>query len=245
MKKFTPEEDAFIVANANKFGCTQMARELTAAFGINRSHQSVSRRCKEVLKIKLTNNKRNQYTQEQKAFIKRVAALGVTIPQLTMIFNTHFKTSITRIAMQHICEREDVFPERKGLKMIAGKKNPFTPTLPIGSETVSAGKTYIKIADNVACSKESRFGDNGNWVQKNRYVYEQKYGKIPKGYLLVALDGNRNNFTPDNFYAVPRKIGMMLGANKWFSKDKEITLAAIKWCELFYALKAEDSRTNT
>lgn len=231
---FTPEEDAFIIANAHKYGCVEMAEQLTALF-TKHSRQSVSNRCKNVLGIRLVNHKRNQYSSEQIAFIMQHAH-SMTIPQLTEMFNAHFMTNITRGAMQHICERKSIFPDRKGLKMVAGEKNPFSPTLPIGSETISAGKVYVKVADNPTISSKSSFGDNGNWLQKNRYVYEQRHGKIPEGYLLVALDGNRNNFDPDNFYAVPRRIGMILGANKWFSNNRELTLTAIKWCELFYAL---------
>lgn len=76
-----------------------------------------------------------------------------------------------------------------------------------------------------------------NWVQKHRLVWESVHGKIPKGKLIIFLDGDRSNFDPDNLYCIDRKLTTVMIRNNWFTTDRGHTLTAIKWCELFYARK--------
>jgi hypothetical protein len=179
---------------------------------------------------------RHHYTQEECDFL-RANISSNSYRELQSMFNTKFNCDVTKSAIEHKCKKLNIDHGHSGVVLKKGESNQFSPTHPVGSEMVCAGKVYIKVDCNYVPKGNSRFGDNGNWVQKNRYVYEQAHGKIPDGYLLIALDGNRNNFDPDNFYAVPRKIGMILGANKWFFADRAVTLAAIKWCELYYAMR--------
>ena len=155
--------------------------------------------------------------------------------ELRKKFNAKFGLKTTTKMIEKRCRRSGINHGHPGARFVKGENNPFSPTRPLGSETVSAGKIYVKVADNPISADKASFGDGGNWVQKNRYVYEQTHGKIPDEYQVIALDGDRNNFNPGNIHAVPRRIGMMLVVNKLYS-DNKITLTAIKWCELFYAL---------
>jgi len=184
--------------------------------------------------------KRHQYSAEEKDFVRdNISSHSYT--QLAKEFSSRFNVNVSPVAIEHKCARWGFNHGHKGVKFVRGANNPFSPTVPIGSEQVSAGKVYIKIANNpVANGKRNK----DNWIQKNRYVYEQNFGKIPKGYHLIPLDGNKNNFSPDNLYAIPKKVQMMMGANKWFGKDRDITLSAIKYCELFYAIREEKSNEN-
>ena len=76
-----------------------------------------------------------------------------------------------------------------------------------------------------------------NWMPKHKYIYEQHYGKIPEGYFVIFLDNNQMNFDISNLYCVNRKIHAIMSKNKWYTNNKENTLTAIKWCELYYVLK--------
>ena len=187
--------------------------------------------------------KKHLYSESERNFLRDNIA-NCSYTELSSKFNAKFRTHLTVDAIEHTCKRIGINHGHPGAKFVKGKHNQFSPTCPIGSETVSAGKVYIKIVNNKVISSGKHCKEN--WMQKNRYVYEQSYGKLPDGYQIIALDGNRRNFAPNNLYAVPRKISMMLCANKWFSKSPEITLTAIKYCELFYALKEgkNDARTQ-
>lgn len=236
LNRYTSDEDAFIVANADKFGYASMAREMSAKFGIPRTHSSVLARCK-VLNVTLLNPNYNRYTQKHIDFIKSKANSEITMPQLTKLFVNEFNLNVSPEAMMHICSKNNIFSERKGLKMVAGERNPFSKRCSIGSECASGGKIYVKVAENVITSGNSRLNENGNWREKKRYMYEKYNGSIPSGYHIIHLDGNKQNFEQNNLYAIPPKINMVMGAKKWFSQDKDITLTGIKWCELFYATK--------
>lgn len=71
-------------------------------------------------------------------------------------------------------------------------------------------------------------------------VWEETYGPIPKGYLIVNLDMDKLNLSIENLYCIPRKMALLMSKNKWWSKDTVITLTAIKYCELWYALKESE-----
>ena len=55
--------------------------------------------------------------------------------------------------------------------------------------------------------------------------------------MVCFLDGDNNNFDLNNLYPINRKISAIMSKNKWWTHSRNHTLAAIKWCELFYVLK--------
>ena len=49
---------------------------------------------------------------------------------------------------------------------------------------------------------------NGKRVRRPRAVYEEHFGEIPKGFVIVHKDGNRYNDHPDNLEAISRAENM-------------------------------------
>lgn len=49
---------------------------------------------------------------------------------------------------------------------------------------------------------------NGKRARRPRLVYEQNFGPIPKGYVIIHLDGNKDNDSPDNLKAISRAENM-------------------------------------
>ena len=68
-------------------------------------------------------------------------------------------------------------------------------------------------------------------------MYEQKHGKIPKGYKIMFLDGDKQNYSDDNMVAVPASYFALMNKLELRSVFPEINLAGIQWCELYSALK--------
>ena len=64
---------------------------------------------------------------------------------------------------------------------------------------------------------------NKNWIPKQRYIYEQHYGKIPKGHKVIFADGNRFNFDIDNLILVSENENLILNQKSLRANDKEIT----------------------
>lgn len=113
--------------------------------------------------------------------------------------------------------------------------------LPIGTErtaytTGGYKSVYVKIRESEPGNKISSYCEP-YWKVKQKKIYEERYGEIPKGHIVVFLDQNPDNYDINNLYCLDRKILVRMNQNKWFTHDMEHTLTAIKWCELFYAMR--------
>ena len=70
----------------------------------------------------------------------------------------------------------------------------------LGHERVSKDG-YVEISVN---EMNPHTGYERRYVLKHKYLWEQKYGPVPKGMCLKALDGDRQNTDPDNWELIPR-----------------------------------------
>jgi hypothetical protein len=108
---------------------------------------------------------------------------------------------------------------------------------PIGTEKIRNGLVWVKVSD-VPCKNTGKSSGYTNWRQKSHIVWEQHYGSMPPDdCTIVFLDRNKQNFDINNLYAVKNKILREMARNSWWKSDPDFTLAAIKWCELHFALK--------
>lgn len=89
---------------------------------------------------------------------------------------------------------------------------------------------------------------NRQWVVKTgvhqyepagRYYWRQAHGEIPKGYQVVHLDHDKGNNSIDNLYCVSGKVVREMSKNQWWFDNPQLTLAAIKYCELHFLLKEQ------
>lgn len=156
--------------------------------------------------------------------------------ELTDKFNVTFGTARTVSQISDKCN--------KGLKLIGmtnrskyGQKR--KEELPIGTIRSSInGVNYIKVAMiDGTMSKRNTGYKEPYWKPIQKKIWEDAYGECPDGHMICFLDGDRTNLELDNLYCINRKISAIMSRNKWWAKDKELTLTAIKWCELFYAIK--------
>ena len=63
---------------------------------------------------------------------------------------------------------------------------------PVGSERIDSkdGYTLIKTAEP------------NKWELKHKVIYESKFGKLPEGYIVTFLDGDKSNIEIDNLEAI-------------------------------------------
>lgn len=145
------------------------------------------------------------YTAEQKQWLKDNIE-GKYIEEITDMFNEKFDTSFT---FKQIRTLKDKLKLKSGLN---GKNGVFPRERPIGYEFKKpTGYIYVKA------------GKGDNWVPKQRYVYEQYYGKIPEGYSVVFANSNKEDFDIDNLILVKEKELLVASKSHLFSDDKEIT----------------------
>lgn len=180
------------------------------------------------------------YTQEEDDWL-RVNIEHYDYPTLTKLFNERFGRNLKSVAdhctkQLHIHRPVNKGDFKKGVRAC-------TTTVPIGSESWDGRCLWLKISDDMRdysdLKNPSSKRYNHNWVLKSAYIWEQQHGPIPKGHVVVHLNMDRKDCSPENLYCTTRQINFMLAKNGWYTEDPVLTLTAIKWCELFYALKKE------
>lgn len=97
-------------------------------------------------------------------------------------------------------------------KHLFKKGNKVHNSRPIGSERFD--KDYYVVV---------KVAEPNKWQLKHRYLYEQKYGKIPKGYNLIFADGDKYNFDLDNLVLVSNAELLIMNKKGLYKKNKELT----------------------
>lgn len=205
-------KDNFDVCDSTKDLCALFNQ----TFNTNIIRQNFSKKCKE---LEFARGNCQSYTQEEDDWLRKYAN---TVPysQLAELFSLKFSRKVTGRGLNQHCTKIGVFSE-----------NPYQ----FGN----------KIAWNKADLLTERTEKRGNcvvvktergWINKARYIYEQAYGEIPKKHQVVFLDNNNQNFELSNLYCIPTQYMLMMNRNHWFTSDRELTLTAIKLCELHYKI---------
>lgn len=96
-------------------------------------------------------------------------------------------------------------------------------TKPLGYERLGAdGYVQVKIK-----MRPSSPMCNDNFVQKHRLIYEQHYGPVPDGYVVIFKDGNRFNFAPENLAAISMAERLDMAQHGLFNQNPDITEAGV------------------
>lgn len=114
----------------------------------------------------------------------------------------------------------DVHPNFKAHQFKKG--NIPSNAKPIGTEIIGKdGYVYIR----VECRGITKSGRSITFIPKHHFIWEQKYGEIPKGYKLIFLDGNKENFDINNFMLVSDAENLGMTRFDLRSTNPEITKA--------------------
>ena len=184
----------------------------------------------------------HKYSKEEDQFlIDNVKE--ITLKELTQRFNKKFNINLKESSIQNRKSKLKIKSGITGGQFVKGqipfnkdkkwnefmskegqnnsKKTTFKKgNIPANAKTIGSERTdkdgyiSIKIQDG---------NRNDNWIQKHRYIYEQEYGKIPKGYKLIFADGNKRNFNLDNLVLVSNAEQLIMNRNKLFKQDIELT----------------------
>ena len=214
----TVEQQEWIIKNKDFYkNYNQLTDEFNKKFGTNIKMSSIYNflRCKGLIEIQ---NESYKLTYCEMDFLKSKVK-DMPFSQLTNEFNKKFNKKYSRRRIERICFNNGFYRNGKDL--------------PVGSETKICNGKYTMV-------KVKSVGDrNERWQLKHRKIYEDNFGEIPKDKVVFFLDGNTQNFDISNLYLTEKRIVYLLRNNKWFTKDAQLNLTMIKWCELYYALKKE------
>ena len=176
----------------------------------------------------------HKWTDEEKEYLASIVK-GSTYKEITKQMNGKFEYNFSEEQIKGMMYRNKLTtgtggyfkkgstPWNKGLKGYMGanktsfKKGTIPPNqVPIGTESITKGG-YIKV----------KVGEPNKWKLKQRYIYEQHYGEIPKDYNVIFADRNIQNFDINNLILVSKAEMLILNNNKLIFEDKELTKVGV------------------
>lgn len=172
---------------------------------------------------------RNNYSKEFEEAIRKKAS-EYDILELINYARLYFGYDMTKSAMQKYLSRRKIRQKGFNNNLARVPKNKKS----IGSEWVrNDGMILVKV------------GEPSVWTYKQRYIYEQHHGKLPKGYKVIFLDQDRTNFDIDNLMAVPSEDSLIAHNKKLLSSDKNVTKTGIIVAHLINKVKEKEKNEKS
>jgi len=129
--------------------------------------------------------------------------------ELSAAINRRFNISTTRQSIKSLRRYYNI-----------GKGRGKYKACPVLTEKIKDGYVIIKKTNDAIPAKN-------NWILKHRYLWEQAHGKVPKGYIVIFLDGRKDNFSLDNLTIVTKEEQIRLTKSKLRFNDPELTQTGI------------------
>ena len=168
---------------------------------------------------------RNKYSKEFENEMRKKAPKK-TIEQLLKIANEKYNYTITKWNLMNYLSKREI--RYKGYN--PKKAHDMGSKIPIGTEyTKDDGMVLVKVAPN-------------KWKYKQRYIYEQYHNvELPKGTMVIFLDGDRKNFDISNLMAVSTPEYNCIKNKDLISNNGAATKTAILGARLYYKIKEKEN----
>lgn len=182
---------------------------------------------------------RHYWNIEEKQFLINNVK-GITLRKLTKLFNEKFNCNVSEksVANQKIKLnlssgikggqfKKGHIPANKGKKWDdyvskEKQKNSLKTCFKKGN----IPHNHRKVGEERTTKEgyiEIKIEEPNKWQLKHRYIYEKNFGKIPDGYNVIFLDGNKKNLEISNLKLVSKAEDLIMNNNRLFTKDKELT----------------------
>lgn len=179
-----------------------------------------------------------KYTEEQKKFLIDNNYMR-TAQELADLFNKNFNTELTREKIKSFRGRYHLDSgltghfERGHTPHNKGKKQ----TDYMSKECIERTKTTRFKKGNIPSNHrkvnseriskdgyiEIKIKEPNKWMKKHRYIYEKANGKIPDGYKVIFLDGNKQNLDLTNLKLVSDAQELIMNQRGLFTDDSDLT----------------------
>lgn len=221
--KYSSAQLAFIETGYKRMGLSDLTTEFNQVYGLNKTPAQIK---STILNKGFTCGRKpgelnkgqfRLYTQEQADYLKQ-GYRQWEFKELTKRFNSHFGTSMTPSQIKGFIKAHGFKSGRTGrfekgqTSWNMGTKGLIKPNSgsfqkghcpvnhrPVGSERVNV-EGYIEI----------KTAEPNVWDLKQRVVYEQNCGPIPKGNNVRFRDGNKRNVSLDNLFLVDNRENALL-----------------------------------
>lgn len=189
-----------------------------------------------------------RYTEEMREFILENYK-GIYAKDLAARFNARFGTDVTAEQMKsYKCNhklnsgldgrfQKGNIPNNKGKKISPEVYEKVKPTMfhkghipanhkPVGSERINKyGYVEIKVEEPK------------KWRLKHNVIWEQERGKIPKGAVIIFLDGDKQNLDMRNLKMIHRSELLIMNRQHMCTDNAELTEAGANLAKLMRVIK--------
>lgn len=249
-RAYSDEQDAWLRMYAPVMVMDQLTDEYNRTFNENKTQNAIACRIK-TLRIDRSSSPikgKTRYTDEICKFVLEHSK-GRTNQEVADLVNEQFGVHVNAWSISALLTKRLKSPKGENRGRFAKGHVPGWNRYKVGDECVGGAYDYtlVKVGDEAFSGKQTYAQRKQNWIPKQRYVYMQRYGEIPDGWVVIFLDGDRMNFAPENLYAVSRNVHARMNQNHWYTGSREHTLTAIKLCILNELLEEEKNgkRKNT
>ena len=181
----------------------------------------------------------HKWSKEEIEYLKQVAP-GHSYEEIFKLMNDKFEYQFTLEQIKGAMNRNKIktglgghfkkgsTPWNKGVKGYMGSnKTSFKKgNIPINHKEIGSKRItkdgYIEI----------KVAEPSKWQLKHRYVWEQHYGEIPKGYNIIFLDKDTTKISIENLACVSREELLIINKNNLIKNDIELTKAGVNLSKL-------------
>ena len=224
---YTQEQIDWIKNNHKNYSSrNELTQAYNMKFSENKSVRAIQFQCGQ---LDLTEYNGLTYTQEQDEWLSENFE-KYAWNDLCKEFNKMFNVKATGNGLRNHC-RDTLHLKRENSHIVIRNKK-----YEVGDEREYNGYIYVKVKEYERNgTRWSNKKARDCWKSKQNVIWESYYGEVPDDCQIVFLNNNRKDFRIDNLYCVKKQYLIYMIRNNWFSTNPEVTLTAIKWCELMYA----------
>lgn len=196
-----------------------------------------------------------RYSEEHINFLKEYAP-GHSMKDITEKFNNEFSLDKTVRQLGSLMKRHKIKTGRdtrfvpgqpaynKGKKVspevyakmertMFKKGNIPTNHRPVGSERINVDG-YI----------EYKYAEPNKWILKHKMIWQQVFGDVPEGYVIVFKDQNKLNCNIDNLMLVNRKYMPTMSRMNLFTNDAETNETCVNLVKLIVETNAAKNKVR-
>jgi len=232
--KYGSKHSEWVLENAGKYNSyEQLASDFNSEFDTNKSVNAVQQFVTKKLGVYLiTDKKLSHFSRKEEQWLRDNYAKYDTYKELVGDLNRVFCTDREITSVREKCSKQ---LKLRGIGSSTSYGRKEREQCLIGTiRVVENGATYIKVTDS-AGTYQSGYREP-YWLPIQKKIWIDNYGEVPDGKMVIFLDGNKENLDIKNLYCIDRKTSAILASFGWYSENSEITLTAIRWCELHYSL---------
>ena len=184
----------------------------------------------------MSRRKYHKYTDQEKCFVLEKLGDVESYADLAELFNEKFAECVTPNSIRELTNKR----LKTGIGKNSGRfrEHDRVRALPIGTvRTGKNGAKYVKVSDTMHIFGGYSLPD---WIPIQRKAYEDVFGPIKDNEMICFLTKDRENLDINNLVCIDRGVAAIMGKNRWWFDERELTLTAIYVAKLIL----ENGKTN-